>query len=78
MVERSIEELLNGKDYVLLPTRELYIKKACKTCIQTKPLLSGYLFFNIEDILGKVLKDLKHVKGFFMLKILIRILYILE
>ncbi len=65
IIKKSIEGLLEEKEAILLPTRDLYIKKAGKITVQTKPLFSGYLFLKIEYVKGEFLKNLKQIKGFF-------------
>lgn len=63
-VKESIEEYLSINENVLFPTSEMFIKKGGKTSIETKPLFSGYLFLQKENISGGFLKSLKNIKGF--------------
>lgn len=64
-VKDHIQEFLESNEHVLLPTRELYIKKGGKTSIKTQPLFSGYLFLQKETISGEFLNNLKKIRGFF-------------
>lgn len=64
-IKSNIEMLLEQDELVLLPTRELYIKRKGKTHVETRPLFGGYLFLYKETISGEFLNKIKQIKGFY-------------
>ena len=65
IITESIKEILDNSSNILLPTRELYIKKAGITKVKITPLFSGYLFLQTESITPELITKIKQVKGFY-------------
>lgn len=67
--EEKLRELINkefsGEIVVFCPLRELMIRKKGKTTKQSKPLFSGYIFIEAEEITAEILSKLKKIPGFF-------------
>jgi len=67
IIKQKIEDILEHSETILLPTRELYIKKCGKTTLKTTPLFSGYIFLQTDKITAELLIKLKQIKGFYKL-----------
>ncbi|MGL1890241.1 MAG: antiterminator LoaP [Spirochaetaceae bacterium] len=64
-IRNEIECLLDNQITVLLPTRELYIKKNGHTKLKTCPMFNGYLFLEVKYITPELLYKIKTIKGFY-------------
>ncbi len=64
LIKKELDEILINET-VLLPQRELFIKKFGKVKLKTVPLFSGYIFLKVKEITPELLDIVRNIKGIY-------------